>query len=425
MTRARPWLRSFLLALPVGLLACSAEPSDSRESGEDAFTSNDGATLELRFEGQIVTDVRTEARAAVVAQLQYVQGILTTAAQANGQVGMVSLEAVEERQAGDRKTVSYKAALPVVWPKSRPAPASYELVLPRDTTTFAAFNAKYDGTCGRNEYGQETFWHDWNPGAPGCRPVEGDVLRTTATVAPHPKSTQGKYPEYDRVWADDRLDVTIVFGIISSNTPDDEGAREMESTLGAIARTLTNPVRTDTAASGTLIKTSALSGDIDVGGRARKVNVSAMLVSEVASAGSDFDALYKKSTKDADLVVYSGHSGLGANIAAIAKRATVAKDKYQLFYLNGCQTFAYLGRDLHDAKIAANGKAADPAGTKDLDIVANALPAYGDDGRTTMTLYDALVGSDRPKDFNAILRDFSRIHLVAVFGEEDNVFAPR
>ncbi len=94
-------------------------------------------------------------------------------------------------------------------------------------------------------------------------------------------------------------------------------------------------------------------------------------------------------------------------------------------YLNGCQTFAYLGTGLHDKHIAANGKDVDPDGTKTMDIVANALPAYGDNGDTALTLYRAMLDYDRaPKSYNKLLEDFSRIHLVAVFGEDDNRFAP-
>ena len=96
-------------------------------------------------------------------------------------------------------------------------------------------------------------------------------------------------------------------------------------------------------------------------------------------------------SEKADLLVYSGHSGLGKNINALAAKGKVAKGKYQLVYLNGCQSFAYLGTAMHDKHTAANGKDVDPDGTKYLDVVANALPAYGDDGATSLTLYRAML----------------------------------
>src|SRR5439155_26650110 len=102
------------------------------------------------------------------------------------------------------------------------------------------------------------------------------------------------------------------------------------------------------------------------------------LVSELASTGADFDGRFGAATEGADLLVYSGHSGLGKNINAFARKARATKGHYQLAYLNGCQTFAYLGTAMHDKRRDLNGAAGDPNGTKFLDVVANALPAYGD-----------------------------------------------
>ena len=65
-------------------------------------------------------------------------------------------------------------------------------------------------------------------------------------------------------------------------------------------------------------------------------------------------------------------------------------------------------------------------GTKFLDVVANALPAYGDNGRTSLDIYQAMLTFEsKAKSYNDLLEDFSSIHLVAVFGEEDNTFSPQ
>jgi hypothetical protein len=414
-------LRSFALLSTLTAAACAMPQTEEDPGGEGAFTSNDGTVLELRFDAEVITSKDEPARQAIVSQLQYTQGIFTTDARANGQVGLVVLSAIKETEEAGKKKITYTAQLPVVWPKGARRPTTYDLPLPKDTTSFDAFNDKYDGKCGRNEYGRETFWHDFNPKASGCTVDDADVVRAKATVRTHPQSTTGKYPEYDQVWADDRLDVVAVFGIISSNTPDDEGAREFESVLREVEKTLTDPKRTDGEAGHTVIKDATVTGKVTVGGRARDVSVTALLVESVSGAGSDFDARYLPASENADLVVYSGHSGLGKNINALAQKTRAKKGKYQLVYLNGCQTFAYLGTAMHDKRIALN--ADDPEGTKYLDIVANALPAYGDDGATSLSLYRAML-APRPRSYSDLLRDFSRIHLVAVFGEHDNTFKP-
>ena len=417
-----------LSPLVLAVLAAACAPSseeDTKPSGEDAITSNDGTALEFQFEASVVTEADTPARQAIVAQLQYAQGILTTAERANGQVGLVELSNVKETEGGATKTVSYKASLPVLFPKrtATPVPTSYDLAFPKDATNLMAFNRKYDAKCGNNEYGVETFWHDFNPKAATCQLEDGDVVRATATVRPHPKTTTNKYPEYSEIWKDDALDIVAVFGIISSNTPSDEGARERESVIRRISASLTDAKRVDNTPGRSAISDSTVTGTIMVGGKKRNVKLDAILVEEVAATGADFDERFGAATEKADFVVYSGHSGLGKNINALAKKSRVTKGKYQLSYLNGCQTFAYLGDALHQKKIAANPE--DTAGTKYLDIVANALPSYGDDGDTIITLYDAMTKyTSGPKTYNQLLQDFSSRHLVAVFGEDDNVFTP-
>ena len=422
--------RALVLALAanaaVVMAGCSAEVD--APSGEDttdvAITSNDGKLFDFGIKAEVVADEETEARAAIVEQLAYVQGALTTDVKGNGQVGLVNVtKSSEASLGGGKKRITYEASLPVIWPKTAATPREYTLVLPLDVTALQRFNRTYDGKCGTNEYGVETFWHDFNPKAAGCTFADGDVFRAPVKIQRSAKATTNKYPEYDKVLADDVIDVVAVFGIISSNTPNDEGAREMETVTQKTLASLTGGTRKDGAASATVIKSTQVTGKATVGGRERTVNYTGVLVNEVSSAGADFDAIYGPASAKADLIVYSGHSGLGSNINSLASRTTVVAGKYQILYLNGCQTFGYLGRALHDKKIAANG-AADREGSKFLDIVANALPAYGDDGATGLLLYKALLEQDAPRTYNDLLRQFSRIHLVAVFGEDDNTFTP-
>ncbi|MBK8216113.1 MAG: hypothetical protein IPK71_20480 [Myxococcales bacterium] len=418
----------FLAAAHLCLFAagCSAETSEPTEDTTDvAITSNDGKLFDFTFDAEVVASSSAEARDAIVAQLAYVQGALTTHVGGNGQVGLVEVGGLTEAAAdAGKKRIAYKAKLPVIWPKSVATPRTYELVLPRDVTALDRFNRTYDGTCGKNEYGVDTFWHDFNPKASGCTPAAADVVRAPVTVTRSANATTNKYPEYDKMLEDGAIDVVGVFGIISSDTPQDEGAREMENVIEKTMGTLTGATRKDAGRSATVVKSSEVTGKATVGGREITVSFRAVLVNEVAAAGADFDAIYGPASEKADLIVYSGHSGLGKNVNSLAERTKVAKGKYQVLYLNGCQTFGYLGRALHDKKIAVNG-ATDPKGTKFLDVVANALPAYGDDGATGLDLYRAILDQARPRSYNDLLRGFSRIHLVAVFGEDDNTFAPR
>ena len=416
---------SSLASVALAMAACAQAPGDeAAPNTQDEITSNDGTPLELRFAGEVIANADDSPRRAIAAQLQYVQGLLTTANRANAQAGMPTLTNVQERASGATKTITYEASLAVIWPKGSAVPESYAVVLPKDITALDDFNAKYDGKCGRNEYGTDTFWHDFNPAASGCTVDDADAMRAAASVRRHPQATDGKYPEYDQIWADDTLDVVAVFGIIASNTPQDEGARTREMLLDAATASLRNAVRTDAPRMNGVIADSTVRGTIEVDGAERKVNVTGILVQEASGAGSAFDARYAEVTAGADLIVYEGHSGLGKNINALAKNTGATRSKYQLMYLYGCQSLAYLEPTMHEKRTELNGANADPDGTKFLDVIATALPAYGDNGRSTLGLYRALLAPSAPKTFNALIEGISPLHLTAVYGEHDNTFRP-
>src|SRR5687768_14890884 len=175
----------FCVPMLAAAVACSAPSSeDGAEGSNDAITSKDAKILDFEFDGEVIAPAEADARKAIVSQLMYAQGILTTARNGNGHVGQVVLADVRETADGAKKKIAYKATMPVAWPKDLDAPTRYDLPLPKDATAFDRFNAKYDGTCGHNEYGVETFWHDWNPKASGCRIADADVTRSVATVKP-------------------------------------------------------------------------------------------------------------------------------------------------------------------------------------------------------------------------------------------------
>lgn len=413
-----------LLAAASLLAACASHGGASDDASNGAITSNVATILDFRFSGDVVAAKETTTRAAIVSQLQYLQGAFTTAEGGNGHIGEVDLSDVTELVEGETKKIHYSASLPVAWPKGREKPSSYDIIVPADTTALAAFNKKYDGTCGTNEYGQETFWHDFNPKAEGCQITEADVLRAKATVSAHAKETHDKFPEYDLIWKDDRLDVVAVFGIIDSNTPSDMGHREYDAFMGGAMDLVSAGKKETSPASDSILRDTTITGKIRVRGADRDVRVTALLVQELASVGSDFDARYDALSESADLLLYNGHAGLGKNANAFGRKGKVAKEKYQLMLVNGCQTFAYLDTTPMDRRIAVNGVAQDPLGTRYLDVVGNALPGFASNlASVSLVLLRAAAHPEQPRSYNELLDDMPSSHIMVVFGEEDNAFA--
>ena len=115
-----------------------------------------------------------------------------------------------------------------------------------------------------------------------------------------------------------------------------------------------------------------------------------------------------------------GHSGLGKNIRALARTTGAQRGKYQLAYLYACQTLGYLDPAMFERRAALNE--GDPDGTKYLDVIANTLVAYGDQGQAFLDLYKVVLDQAAPKTFNQILRSASSSHIPIVYGEHDNTF---
>jgi len=409
-----------LLGLLPFAFACSAETSDDWSEGDDApITSNEAQVVDFNFEGELSTAKSEDARKAIVGQLFYTIGALTTEHEANGMVGRVEVTNVVESVQGDTKKLQYKAKLPVAWPKGRSVPRSYDVVLPKDVraASLQAFNAKYDGRCGTNEYGQETFWHDFNPKASGCRVDDADAVHARARVTKSRQVTQDKYPEYARVWEDNRLEVVAIFGYAEGGAPNDVGGTEFEEFVRQAKQAMPGATQKSNDTTASIAKDITISTN-DVSG-------TAILIDSLYTAGPDLAARYDGLSKTADLVVYNGHSELSKNTNALARLGTVTPKKYQIFFFDSCDTYAYLDTALTDRRVQANGAADDPKGSKYLDVVTNVLPSYFNNyAGSSLSLFRALLQRSTPKSYNAILSELPSDQVVVVTGEEDNAFRP-
>src|SRR3954447_15846721 len=94
----------------------------------------------------------------------------------------------------------------------------------------------------------------------------------------------------------------------------------------------------------------------------RTISVVAILIDSVTSAGPAFDKRYAELTPGADLVVYNGHAGLGANVRSLATKGKFFPGQYQIFFFDGCDTFAYGDDALIKTRALVNPS--DPAATR-------------------------------------------------------------
>lgn len=411
---------------------------DPTELVKDENGKTDGSylatVLDFEFDGQAVTDWAWDANRVVEDQLLYTIGHLNYN-KAVGRLDRLELSNVTTEAGADGKTiVKYHAKMPVAWGSKTNLPTSYQLILPKNVSSAGqeAFTKKYNPACvesGAHDVTSGSMWYYYRPQRSGCKPAEEDVVRTEAVVVVSAVNTTGKYPEYHKVWEDNALKVVAVFGKYEdgATSASDAGIAAYNEFVSAI-RTRLKPYSLVTTPE-TIPAQPGVNGAMpDIELRAtladgKTIQVNVLLVDNIAGATTAFYDRYEGLSTQADLIAYNGHAGLGQNVRALAKKGQWVSGQYVIVFMNGCDTFAYVDGSL--AGIRAEVNPDDPEGTRYLDFVVNAMPAYfASDSEATMAMINGLLSYEEPETYEQIFTRFDSHQIVLVTGEQDNVYYP-
>lgn len=427
----RSALLACLACLPVALsvAGCSHDSSDA-ESDEGAFSSNQATLLDFEFDGELVTDSSWNDTQTIQDQMLYTIGQLNGDTSV-GRLDNLELSNVRKTTDGDKTKIAYHAKLPVAWGSKTNLPSSYKFALPRDVSSAGqqAFTDKHKSTCvdwGAHDVDTGSMWYYYRPNKDGCDVTDAELVRTTATVTRSSLNTTAKYPEYQMVWADDRFEVVAIFGKYEeTGDADDAGVQGFNYFVQTMKTELASHQLVTTPANvsdspGPATKDVTFEATLADG---KKVKVTALLVDAITSVWDGFQQRYESLTPTADLIAYNGHAGLGQNVRALARMGRWAKAKYQIFFMNGCDTFAYVDGSLAQTRATLNPD--DPTGTKYMEFVTNAMPSYFSSMPVaSVALAKGLLSYAQPKTYDQIFEGIDRAEVVLVTGEEDNVFQP-
>ncbi len=436
--RTPSWLRSSVLLLALGAVVGGCAPgaptSDDDEevsSGDEkAFTSAQATLLTFEIDGELSAPWQSGTTKLIKSQLFYTVGPLN-AHDSVARLDRVVLSNVKRISTNDGwMRVTYHASLPVGWGSKTDIPKEMTFTLPRKIgpQSLKSFTTKYAASCveeGGHDVTSDNFWYHYRTEASGCTFEPADVATAHATVTVAPSNTSAKYPEYDRVWSDGKLEVVAVFGKYEdyATDPSDAGietynafVEKIRAGLGAGFTTVPASVPQNP---GTAATDVTFTGAVD----GRTVRVTALLIDSPKVATAAFDARFYELTKTADIISYNGHAGLGANVRALANKGQIVKGQYRIFFLNGCDTFAYLDDTL--AKRVAAKNTDDPKGTKYLDLLANLKPAYFSSmPDASYAVVEALAHPEDPETYEQIFAKVDRSQVVMATGEEDNTYVP-
>lgn len=392
--------------------------------------SSEAVFLDFSFEGSLLTDSAHNREKRIEDQLLYTVGELN-GDNSVGRVDKLELSDIETRDRGDKTEISYRAEMLVAWGEPDDVPETYTFHLPRDFSREGKreFVDNYGDECvsySAHDVDANSMWYYYRPASRGCDLSEEHLVQPTAELAPSEVETSGKYPEYHRIWEDDLLKITAVFGKYESGaTGSDSGISAYNKFVATMERTLeegdleTTPENLPSRP-GVDVPEVTFAAEYDDG---RRIEIHAFLVDGVRSASQEFYDQYAELTKDSDLIAYNGHSGLGSNIRAMARRGEWREGQYSIIFMNGCDTYAYVDSALADAHARVNPD--DETGTKYMDLVMNAMPSYFSSmADATEAFVDGLMRRDDPVTYEHIFEDIDDSQVVLVSGEQDNEFVP-
>lgn len=404
------------------------------DDGGKADSSALAVFLDATFDGKLVTDFTFDTNQTIQDQLLFTVGQLNGVT-AVGRVDRAEISNVKKTTSGGKTTITYTAKLPVAWGHKNSVPDSIDLKLPLDISSSGQqkWADKYRVDCNDDpseleEIDAGSMFYFFRPNAPSCKLSETDTFTAKATLTPSPIQTTGKFPEYDKVWADGTLEVVAIFGKFADGaTSGDAGINGFNEFVGAMKSelkdkqlvTIPASVPTNPGVKAPDIEFSATLAD------GKKIHVVALLTDNVDKGLSTpaFRSRYESLSGKADFIVYNGHAGLGTNIRSLANAGQWQQGQYVVVYMNGCDSYAYIDDALSNAHKAVNPD--DTTGYKYIDIAVNGMPAFfASMSGATMAMFRGLLSYDNPMTYEQIFKQVDASQVVLVTGESDNVYTP-
>jgi len=381
------------------------------------FDSPSRVLLDATIEGGSLVTQETddsELREEIGEQLHFIEGQLERETATPQLFHKMEITLGDRTEEDGRLVQKYRADFQVAWTSAKPFPSQFKLVLPEggDDDLLTRFEAKYRATCANNLGAPFVvpFWYQFDPMRCDLAKSAKSELAVTVTMAlaKHATNSEGKSPEYQKIWEDGRLVVAYVAG--NYDTLDHGGAAALEGQFTALyGKPLSSTKKSGKNFAIYETEYNTASGKLQIFG-----------VDLIQGNVQDLDPAlleeYDRIQEVADVVAYNGHAGLGANVQALSALAKFAPKRYYLYWFNACKPYAYINSPLFDAMEAANP---DVAVSKYLDVMSMAGVGYFSGGRDVVELAQRLVG--KQATFRQLMQNLG-VGDPVVYHEEDNAW---
>ena len=405
------------------------------------FDSNEGVALDGEISGVRLLTALTEEvaiRKEILTQLFFAAGALNEK-KSGAELGHADIKIKSITPIPETKNVEvlYDVKVLVGWHKSFPTPLAWRVALPvsANEAGLKTFYNSFHKTCSEDpddtDLSPESFYYYFRPEKEACPLYQTHlnpnlVSYLNLKLSPSKLQTEGKFPEYAKIHEDRRIAATMIFGTNheGATSNGDAGIAAYNQTYQSLRKLYGIPDYQNVK-----LRPKQVPGmqnpNVEMHwelGKGETLDVNLLMIDKYGLIDPDpnFARRYSERTRISDYVSYSGHSGFGENIRALAKLGTFEKGQYQIFNVNGCDTFFYVDDALRAAHEAVN------PGSKPyeyFDVITNSMPSpFNGMGMVGVNTVKALV--EQKLTYRQILATYPAMQHAIVMGEEDNVWAP-
>lgn len=303
----------------------------------------------------------------------------------------------------------------------------------QDSVTY--HNGRLEIPCGDSSHPGDTYyWYFFDPLAYSCKLTEGKDYVTFRGLYSPLENTEKTYPEYQRVFEDQKMEAALFYGL-----DDPRGPREPQNSSDVNAPNI-KAMQRDLIQSGFQKRVWA---DLEIeqilqgasfdlpyietwtkNSPRGELTVHVYFGATDSSWGTAFHKFFAHFGKSSDLMVYAGHSGLGEyldpKLLFRNEPQVLAGPMYQLIYFNSCSSYPYYNLDFFQLKATEQ----DPLGTKNLDILVNGLSTYfysiAGANRELLKSFVNYAENGIPQSYQDLLKRMDSGNMISVNGDEDN-----
>lgn len=421
------------------------------------YVGSDSTEAILTFKGRLESTKRklttSDARDLIESQIQHLYGPMSVGEfrghkhamavpRGNHKISNIKIKKVKQRF---EVTYNYSGTIVL---QNGPVD-KYDVILPiNPNTIFKAGLIGEKNPCTDEHYQDEgDFWYFWNPENSGCKLEENEhYLVVTGNVKRTP-NTELSYPEYNRLAEDGVVSISLLMGMDDPESKRDPNISHDTNAINFrdIKRTLLDmgyeshkwgsqeilSISDDWSKKEiqVITKQQVYVEDFtkEVKGN-EKVKIVLRIFfgpSGIDEESSVFHRFFKDALENQSILMYDGHSGLGAHLDLPSIEQEIGylkpnKNRYQIYFFNSCTSYSYYNTMYFNRKRTSS----DPQGTKNLDIFTNGLATYfavmHDSNLALIKAVELYFESGTRMSYQSLAKEIDSNNLFGINGDEDN-----